>query len=329
MFFPDQRINDDKIFEHFDEHFKSYNDMYDRIDDGQTLQEISGEIFDDFDEKTAYRELNVIARQYGEIRYSINEECDLELAQYACDHNAIAVVTNDTDFLIYEGSWSLWWTGDDINSWKQLKTIEYIRRDLDKLFGLSRNQLPLVAALLGNQFTRDYKSCFNGYGRFKEITAYVRKVGSGRLSDLNIKRIVQDVYKGANECADGIQLSIRNSLEWYDIHVTPPKLNDELAEKFSQIRLNGVDMFRPYMRNMKKTFKISTKLCDMRGCQSGTNASLLMMDWKKRNVGILRQRFNDDAFELEIMARTSLTSSVTHIEKPMYPDCMWEMLSVP
>lgn len=326
MFFADKRIRDDKIVEHFNEHFNSITDMYDRIDDGQTLQKISGEIFDDFDEKTTYRELNVIVRRYGEIRYSINEECDLELAQYACHNNAMAVVSNDTDFLIYEGAWQLWWTGDDINSWIELKTTEYIRKDLEKLFGLSRNQFPLVAALMGNHFTREYQNRFSGYRRVEDIVNYVRKVGSGRLSDLDIKRIVQDVYKEANESADKIQLSIRNSLEWYDIHVAPPRLDDELAEEFLQIRLNGVDMFRPYMKNMAKTSKISTKLYDLRVSQNVTNGVLLMMHWKRRNVGILRQRFNNDGFELTIMARTDTnpTSNVTHIEKPIYPDCMLE-----
>lgn len=106
FFFSDPTIKDEHIFTHYEERVSSYTDIHNGIADGKTLKEICDEIVG-FDEITTYRELRPIAVRYSEYHYSVNEECDLELAQYAHHHNALAVISNDTDFLIYEGRWQL------------------------------------------------------------------------------------------------------------------------------------------------------------------------------------------------------------------------------
>lgn len=324
VFFSDPRIKvtKEKTLELYNEQHRSYVDFYDRIDNGQTLQQISGEWMENFDERTTYRELAVIARIYGEFRYSVNDECDLELAQYASHNNALAVISNDSDFLIYAGAWQLWWTNIDMN---QLTTTEYIRKDLERLCSLSKDRLPLFATLMGSHFTKSYQSRFNGYHKIRDVANYIRKVGSGRLSGTDIKRITEWVYADAEQSSDEIHRSIKNSLEWFYINVPPPRLDDELAEKFLNIGINGVDMFRPYMRIMEKIHIIPMKYYDHRGCENKTNLPLLLMDWLKRKVGILRQRFHDhDAFELTVWAKTDIdmTANMIHCEKPIFPDCM-------
>uniref|UniRef100_A0A182WFD0 Uncharacterized protein n=1 Tax=Anopheles minimus TaxID=112268 RepID=A0A182WFD0_9DIPT len=46
--------------------------------------------------------LRRIVKQYGKIIISTDMECDQALAIYATKHNALAVITHDTDFLIFE-----------------------------------------------------------------------------------------------------------------------------------------------------------------------------------------------------------------------------------
>lgn len=329
VFFSDQRLKDKdekSAIKFLSEHFGFYTNLYNRIDDQQTLQEISDEWMPTFSEMTIYRELAIIARKYGEYRISVNEECDLELAQYASNKNAMAVVSNDTDFLIYEGAWQLWWTDVDMNSWRELKTTEYIRKGLEDLCSLKRDQLPLFATLLGSHFTNNYKSIFNGFQRVRDVANYVRKVGSCTLSDFHIKRIQEYVYKGAHESAHDIRSSIKSSLEWFDINSPAPIFHDKLAEKFLNIGMNGVDMFRPYMRNMSESPVILPRYYDLRGSVNGSNLTMVIMDWIKRRSGILRQRFHDDTFELIILAKTDIdeSSDITHIERPIFPECMWE-----
>ncbi|XP_037029073.1 uncharacterized protein LOC119069206 [Bradysia coprophila] len=324
IFFSDQRVKhkDEKSPVETSEYFGFYTDLYDRIDDQQTLQEISDEWMPNFEEASIYRELAAIASKYGEYRISVNEECDLELAQYASNNNALAVVSNDTDFLIYEGAWQLWWTAIDMNLWNELKTTEYVRKDLEDLCSLSRNQLPLFATLLGSHFTSKYRNIFHGFHRIKDVANYVRKVGNCSLSDFDIKRIQEAVYKDAEQSANEIRQSIRNSLEWFNINSPAPILDDKLAETFLIIRVNGVDMFRPYMRNMGKCHAVLARYYDLRGSENGTNLIMLMMEWQKRRSGVLRQRFHDDTFDLTIWAITDVNavSELTHIERPIFPD---------
>lgn len=337
VFFSDPRIkiSEEKTLALLNERYSSYINLYDRIDDRQTLQQIS-DAFNDLNPKATYREMGVVVSTYGEIRYSIKEECDLELAQYACRHNAMAVISNDSDFLIYDGAWQLWWSGgctmdtmDVMDSWNELKTTEYIRLGLANICLVRPTEMPLFATLLGGDFTKRYLNCFYGKQRIEKIADYVRKVGKAPFSDSDIKRIAQCVFKDAVEPADEIQRSIRKSLEWFDINFPPPTLDDKLAESFLNISLNGndINMFRPYMKYMSSIHAITTQFYDMRECEKRTNLPLLMMDWKRRNVGVLRQRFHGDDFQLTILAKTDnyKNSNLKHTEKPIYPDCMLEI----
>lgn len=47
--------------------------------------------------------MGLIADKYGEFHHSIKQESDWEMARYAAEKQAFAVITSDSDFLIFEG----------------------------------------------------------------------------------------------------------------------------------------------------------------------------------------------------------------------------------
>lgn len=52
--------------------------------------------------------LDEIAQEYGEFHFAVKYESDRELAMYANDKEGMAIMSDDMDFCIFEGSWELW-----------------------------------------------------------------------------------------------------------------------------------------------------------------------------------------------------------------------------
>lgn len=198
---------------------------------------------------------------FGDFHYSVKNECDAEIAQYAKRHSAFAVITSDTDFLIFDGSYKRW-SAKDIQIMDSLKstedteiwTIEFNQSALKNCLSLSQHHLPLFATLLTNDFTRGYFDKLVGFykslGPFKyrveNVARYVRKVGSTPLSNLDIRRLTQHTF-GKSDAK--IQSLIRQSLDSYNIDLPAPILDDPLEEKL--LYLNS-DMYKYYMLHMGK-----------------------------------------------------------------------------
>lgn len=94
----------------------------------------------------------IIASKYGELNHSIDNECDLELAAYATKNDVLAVLADDTDFLIFEGQWRYWST-KEIND-ETLMTKEFNKIALRNHLNLTEKQMPLLATLNGNDIIK-------------------------------------------------------------------------------------------------------------------------------------------------------------------------------
>lgn len=93
------------------------------------------------------------AKQYGELIVTVTKECDAELARYATNNPAvIAVLADDTDFLIFPGHWRYWsLNAMDVES---LRTMEYSRTALRSHLKLNNRQLMVLSTVAGNDIVK-------------------------------------------------------------------------------------------------------------------------------------------------------------------------------
>lgn len=322
VFFADLNIQKGKSNEWLNrrnDEFQTYVELYNLISDGRSFEEILNKNNTWYALSSTFQTFAEIAHSYGEFYYSVRHECDLEIAQYATRHKAMAVITNDTDFLIFEGNWKFWCSKSiQITSSNQLKTVEYDRNALANLFSLSSNQLPMFATLMGNDFTNIY---------YKQLTDFYKAMGSlnvgfrtentatfvrnefWRHTDDNIKKIVRKVFGQAND--DKIQL-VKDSLDSYNINFPPAIISDPIETK-----LIHTNIYRTYMGNMGHLHGLNLIYYDMRGCTADANISSLYLDWLKRRKGVLGIK---GTFTL-LMKRNINEQYMVHTETVTCPDC--------
>jgi hypothetical protein len=97
-------------------------------------------------------ELESICKLYGRVYVSYYHECDLEIAAFATMNNALAVIADDSDYLIYKGNWRYWSARQlDLND---LSTMEYDRRALWDCLNLSEDQMKIFATIAGNDIIK-------------------------------------------------------------------------------------------------------------------------------------------------------------------------------
>lgn len=108
VFFSDLNTQKGKSIEWMkrrDESFAFNIDLYDCISSKQSSKTIASSIKEGKNLSSASYGLSLIAQKYGEFHYAIDQECDLEMARYATENSAFAVVSCDSDFFIYKGKW--------------------------------------------------------------------------------------------------------------------------------------------------------------------------------------------------------------------------------
>lgn len=166
------------------------------------------------------RFLKDICERIGHFHTSVQNECDLELAQYAYQNCAMAVLGQDSDFLIFNGGWQYWSTDNlDLHT---LTTICYSKPALCRDLGLSQDQLCLFATLAGNDLVSPdslkefHQSMRPHFKKFCYIADYVRGVPSlpRNLTKSNLEDIAWDCFGLGNvENVEKLQRSIQS----YDV----------------------------------------------------------------------------------------------------------------
>lgn len=326
VFFADLTIQEGKTdtwISRRDEKFDFYISLYQLIDAGVSVDSITATVQERKGLTSTFSAMETIAETFGEFHRSVEYECDLELAQYAKREKALAVITNDTDFLIFDGEWRLWMSGDiQITSSNQLKTTEFNRKSLPALCSLTQRQLPLLATLIGNDFTNKYNDQLYNFARqlgplrtkFQNIAQFVRGFGNGALSTADLERISNRVFNSRN-MAD----LIRRSIDSYNTDFPPATIDDPLERK-----LLKTSMYRPYVGLMSEIQGITMPFYDMFHAQRGIILPVILADWVKRKVGVLRHHNKDDSFTFTLLTKKRVDNSyMAHDETPIYPDCKY------
>ncbi|XP_058058816.1 uncharacterized protein LOC131209710 [Anopheles bellator] len=221
------------------EYYMAMIDIFEEVDNGLPLKEIalkhqySGCLL-----KNSCLKLNSIVKKHGTIVSSITKYVPQELAAYAVQHDAFAIISENTDFLIFHGDWRLWSPAIDL---KDLTTIEYNRDALLRGIRLQRNNMPLWATLCGNNFFRYeevkpfHKTLGKDQSEFYKVADFVQKLPREKnVSIKTIQNILAIIYKGRSIPENAVEW-FKESLNFYRIDVKPAApVNEESASSLME-----------------------------------------------------------------------------------------------
>lgn len=156
VFFEDKLIDVDKYQtwisrqnQRYDEHIE----VIDCINSGSPVDEIISM----FDDKlngfsSVIPIIESMARKHGVLKFAVDKDCDVQMASYASENNVLAILSDDTDFLIFKGDWKFW----SINKLKveTMKTFELNRKGLRSTLRLNDDQLITLPTIAGNDTIR-------------------------------------------------------------------------------------------------------------------------------------------------------------------------------
>nr|XP_040234302.2 uncharacterized protein LOC120956693 [Anopheles coluzzii]XP_040234303.2 uncharacterized protein LOC120956693 [Anopheles coluzzii] len=222
----------------YDTWINRQNDKYDRMIDvldginARMPLAVAANKFDRTLPNNTCIKLENVAKRHGELIVSTDLECDQALAIYATKRKALAVISHDTDFLIFEGGWQLWHANHiDVN---KLITKAYGRQALLRTLGLQWHQMALWATLAGNDFFSydELEPFLNDLGphtqKFYKLAEYVRRltVRNGKLDDDTVRSILGRVYKKRRVPTEAYEW-FRQSYAFYQVDEPSEKKPDD------------------------------------------------------------------------------------------------------
>lgn len=334
VFIADLTIQETKIDEWLsrrNSEFNGYAKLYDAIANGETCPIKVAKTASKNVLQSLFHGMEMMAQSYGRFYYSIRHEADVEIARYANQHKAMAIISNDSDFFIFKGLWRLWSSTEIVRSKLRLRTIEYNRKSIERILSLTADQLPLLASLVGNDITNSktlnlkldnvFRQTGSSEQKIRNVAKFIRELKCGinfkRISENNVRQIVEKIFGHANETW---QKLIKNSIDSYNTDYSSPAIADPMEAK-----LLHSNMYRPYMENMGNVQVIIMSYYDLRGGCSAANTSLpdLLMDWLKRRKGILTANVSKDpANTFTVLVKKNFDEKcMAHTETVTYPNC--------
>lgn len=314
---PHQTEKDEVWFRRQDELYANELHIFDGISKGLHISSIAESVQNlRIGSVAVLNPLQELCKRFGYFHVSIQSECDLELAQYANEHKAMAILAQDSDFLIFNGSWQ-YWSANNLD-WTTMKTICYSRHNLCKELRLGQEQMSLFATLSGNdiitadrlsKFHRSFKDYYAK--KFYNIAEYVRTVPvpPNQLTIQNYRVIAYDCF-GVKRDAD--VKSLQTSIQSYDIYRKLP--NDDIAELGYGV--NGVYI---WMKGIP--YAILVRYIDMRDEEFSRLADLLI-PWLQRQAGIVVKHMRARNTKCYAIIKLSHEDHYEKIElRPRYPEC--------
>lgn len=216
------------------EEYIKYLNVLDGIDDidGDVMQFTKQKVYDIRAPITMEYNMQKLAQEFGEFHINY-ERHNQEIAKYiqAHDSSVMAVVTNDNDFMIFDGGFQFW-QANDINM-RELVGNRMCRTKLRARLELNSEQLQLLSALSGSAYlpylvlqefyTKIRKTDIQG-NRIPQIAKYIREevpvlstVGK-KSSDVcfDLTKIAEDIF-GAEYSEQDVN-AIENGLTQYNLN---------------------------------------------------------------------------------------------------------------
>ncbi|XP_027006093.1 constitutive coactivator of peroxisome proliferator-activated receptor gamma isoform X3 [Tachysurus fulvidraco] len=93
-------------------------------------------------------------KSLGQEAYCSVREGDYEIAEYALRNNCIGILSQDTDFIIYD---TVPYMSIDKLRLENMTTVQYSREKLCHILKLQKSDLPLLACIMGNDFVSEHQ----------------------------------------------------------------------------------------------------------------------------------------------------------------------------
>lgn len=223
VFFVDAGITDDKKItwlKRQDEKYERAKTALKKIYAGESVQNIA-KTRNLPRVTTCLPMLEECARKFGKLFVTVSKECDTELARYATsEKDVLAVLSDDTDFLIFQGHWK--YLSIQNLGFGTLETIEYNREALRSFLGVNDDQLAILSTLSGNDLVsyKDlqlfHRKYFHAIKDFPKLARYIKAKWSTLSNNLDsiVSTILRDILKGNHGYSNE---HIKNSLLQYDL----------------------------------------------------------------------------------------------------------------
>lgn len=228
------------------------------------------------------------AKKHGELYFAIKHDCDAELAKYARDNKALAMIGNDSDFLIFEGDWE-YWSASDMNI-DNYTTLAYNRRVLIDNLRLTYKQMPVFATLMSNDHTkfmndqlRDFHSSLGKmFQKWQNMAVYVRNLNKSSfdLNEDDIAKISKRVF-GAWDSMEAREM-ITNGIQSYNLDFVVHRETDPVLQKV---------VGRPDLYKMLTSpiLTLTVTMYDMRVKIAGKSYTDVAAELTQKCVGVLFQ----------------------------------------
>lgn len=170
VFFEDGPTVSEKMFTNMERRNRAYERsifILDQVYEGKKVEEIVKDSYDIPRLTTFLTMIEETAKKFGKLIVTVTKECDTEIARYAINNpSVLAVMSNDSDFLIFSGRWRYFsLNGIEL---KHLTTLEFNRLALRECLGLNDKQLMILSTLGGNDIIkRDELKSFHKKNKLK------------------------------------------------------------------------------------------------------------------------------------------------------------------
>lgn len=255
--------------------------------------------------------------QYGEIVISTEMDCDTIVANYALSQNALAVIASDSDYFIFDGDFQLWEVGS-----LKLETFSvqsFDRKLLREQFGLSSDQMKILAAIKGNDHTRQLRPKNAHEKSFTAIAKFCRSI-EHEFNDELYKEIAKFINDDVDKCETKLKNyvnAIEKSIKLYDVNFELPTNVDKLTQYYT----SNVLM---YALLTQKVFQYEMNFIDFGRCNKNDSKHFVdaVLDVFRKLGGILLANRNGEAdVTLKIVTKYSLADGyVLKNHLPIYPE---------
>lgn len=298
--------------------------IYDQIRSGRSLSEIAAFIEDQEAKNPppALSELHAIARKYGECRFVVQKNIHSEMALSAKRDNARAIISDSSEFYIFEGEFKLWSCKHlTINPRNQnkIKTAQFDRGGIAKIIGIDAIHRPLFATLIGNEYGEGFRDELKkfqkslGIGGFKKVAQYAKNAKRDKDGRLDFERISSQVF-GA--CDDKYIRFLKRSVNSYKLNNAPKEKQDKVM-----LRLSATEYNRDILMSIDDHRVIILGFNDLRGRMGTETLPVLFMKWDQRKSGILNE-VCDNEIAGNVWAKFKLDEGFKlHPSEPIKPNC--------
>ncbi|XP_062717009.1 uncharacterized protein LOC115253780 [Aedes albopictus] len=237
-----------------DDRYWDMIELMDAIDNGDDMETLSSAY------KLPFHYVSTVeqsAMRHGEYHWATARECDQEMAAFANETGALAIMTDDSDMLIYEGSWRFWCVQE--LSVTKFTMMEYDRVALRAHLGLDAAQMPLLATLVGNDLV-DSKALGNFHHR-------IGRHSNGHRGTNNISNVARFIREHADLTDERILI------EALEFCVNRRVLMERFRESLGCYRMNYRAFNERYQHDPIESILLSRKV------------SLFYQMWHVSNIG--------------------------------------------